>query len=640
MLSLFKDKKRREVLFLSLSAAALAADFFDIAGLPIEAAWLAIILCGMPIIKEAAEGLLDGFSVKADLLVSIALIASVAIGEVFAAGEVAFIMALGEFLEERTAARARSGIERLAALSPVAARVVRGGAEEMTSAENVRAGDVLRVLAGETIAADGVIIRGRTTVDQSALTGEAMPADKEEGDPVFGGTVNRFGAFDMEASKDGKDSSIQRMIRLVEAADAGKAKIVGLADRWAAWIVGAALLAAVIAWLVSGQALRAVAILVVFCPCALVLATPAAIMAGIGNASKKGMLVREGDALERLSQVSIIAFDKTGTLTFGRPEVTRIFAAEPALGEKGLLELAASAELRSEHPLGKAVAEAYRKKFGAEPGQPDEFEALPGRGVRARLGKLTVLAGKKELMEEGGVELSDEARAFADSVGREGGTAVYIACLGRLAGALALEDRLRPTAASVVEAASKASIASALLTGDSEAAARRAAKEAGIGLVAADCLPEEKHEAVRAWQAKGERVCMVGDGINDAAALKAAHVGIAIGGIGSDIAIEAADIVLVGEDIGGLPHLIGLAGKTMKTIRFNIAASMLLNFIAIALAAAGLLSPALGALVHNAGSVAVILNSAALYTWGRAAKREPRRNAAEGPRFEREGLPE
>ncbi len=538
MLSFLKNKEKREVVFLALSAAALGADLLDIAKLPVGAAWLAIILCGVPIVKEAAEGLLDGFNVRADLLVSIALIASVAIGVVFAAGEVAFIMALGEFLEERTAARARSGIERLAALSPVAARVIRDGAEEMIPAEKVRAGAVLRVLAGETIAADGVIIRGRTTVDQSALTGEPLPAEKEEGDLVFGGTINRFGAFDMEASKDGKDSSIQRMIRLVEAADSGKAKIVRIADRWAAWIVGAALLAAAITWLVSGQALRAVAILVVFCPCALVLATPVAIMAGIGNASKKGMLIREGDALERLSQVSLIAFDKTGTLTFGRPEVTRIFAADPSIDEERLLELAASAELRSEHPLGKAIAEAYRRKMNAEPGQPDGFEPLPGRGVRARLGEVTVLAGKKELMEESGVAISDKARAFAASVRGEGGTAVYIACGGRLAGALALEDALRPAAAAAVEAARKASITSALLTGDSEEAARRIAEAAGIDRVLAGCLPEEKQEAVRAWQAGGERVCMVGDGINDAAALKAAHVGIALGGIGSDIAVE------------------------------------------------------------------------------------------------------
>ena len=321
---------RREIFCLILSGAALLISMFDLLPLPFDAAWIAIVLCGIPIVLEAFLGLVTAFDIKADVLVSIALIASVLIGENFAAGEVAFIMQLGGLLEDLTVARARAGIEKLVHLTPRTARVIREEKETVIPAEQVQAGDVLRVLPGETVPADGVILSGRTSVNQAVMTGESLPVDKEAGDEVSSGTVNQFGAFEMKALRAGEDSSIQRMIRLVQSADAGKAKIVGLADRWATWIVIIALSAAALTWLISGELLRAVTILVVFCPCALVLATPTAIMAAIGNATRHGFLVREGDALERLAAVSRIAFDKTGTLTCGTPEVTavRSFAGE------------------------------------------------------------------------------------------------------------------------------------------------------------------------------------------------------------------------------------------------------------------------------------------------------------------------
>lgn len=351
---------KRTIVFLAISGICLATSFLYGDELAFDPAWAAIVLCGIPIMKDAAVGLATAFDVKADVLVSIALIASVVIGEIFAAGEVAFIMSIGAFLEERTVARARAGIERLVRLTPVTARVVRGGAESVIPAEQVRMGDTLRVFAGESVAVDGVIVKGQTSVDQSVLTGESLPVDKSAGDEVFGGTTNQFGAFDMLATKVGEDSSLQRMIRLVESADAGKAKIVGVADRWATWIVVVALLSAVGAWAATGEVIRAVTVLVVFCPCALVLATPTAIMAGIGNAAKCGILVREGDALERLAKVARIAFDKTGTLTFGKPAVVAVESCDPAISPDDLLACGAMAESRSEHPLGKTVVEQYR----------------------------------------------------------------------------------------------------------------------------------------------------------------------------------------------------------------------------------------------------------------------------------------
>ena len=345
---------------------------------------------------------------RSDVLVSIALIASVVIGEEFAAGEVALIMQLGALLEELTVSRARAGIERLVHLTPRTARRIKNGEEEMIGADQVQAGDVLRVLPGEMIPADGVILHGQTSVDQAVMTGESLPVDKGGGDPVSSGTVNQFGSFDMRAEKVGEDSSIQRMIRLVQSADAGKARIVSMADRWATWIVVTALTAAVLTWMITGEAIRAVTILVVFCPCALVLATPTAIMAAIGNAAGQGFLIREGDALERLAQVNYVCFDKTGTLTCGRPEVTAVhcFSGEgqDVPGEKELLALAAGAELRSEHPLGKAVVRAWGEEDRIP--EPEEFRMIPGRGVEALVAGRRILAGNMDLLKEKGADTS------------------------------------------------------------------------------------------------------------------------------------------------------------------------------------------------------------------------------------------
>ena len=274
---------RKDVILLVISGIALLCSIFDLLPLPFDAAWAAIILCGIPIILEAVIGLVTEFDIKADVLVSLALIASVLIGEDFAAGEVAFIMQLGGLLEELTVARARAGIEKLVHLTPQTARVIRKDGETVIPAEQVQVGDILRVLPGETVPVDGIILSGQTSINQAVMTGESLPVDKAAGDEVSSGTVNQFGAFEMKAAKVGEDSSIQRMIRLVQSADAGKAKIVSIADRWATWIVVIALTAAALTWLISGQIIRAVTILVVFCPCALVLATPTAIMAAIGN---------------------------------------------------------------------------------------------------------------------------------------------------------------------------------------------------------------------------------------------------------------------------------------------------------------------------------------------------------------------
>lgn len=606
---------KRDITFLVISGLALVMSIFDFMPLPFDAAWIAIILCGVPIILEAIIGLVTVFDIKADVLVSIALIASVVIGEDFAAGEVAFIMQLGGLLEDLTVAKARAGIERLVHLTPRTARRVLDSREETIPAQEVQVGDLIRVLPGETVPVDGVIRSGQTSINQAVMTGESLPVDKGEGDEVSSGTVNQFGAFDMEATKVGEDSSIQRMIRLVQSADAGKAKIVGIADRWATWIVVIALTAAALTWLISGEIIRAVTILVVFCPCALVLATPTAIMAAIGNATKHGFLVREGDALERLATVSKITFDKTGTLTYGTPRVTAVKSLTEEFSEEIIYAYAAGAELRSEHPLGKAIVRSYRDSQKKKLPKMEEFQMLPGRGVQAAVEGREILAGNRELFEERKIPVSEQALCEVCSYLKEGCTVIYLGVEGRLAGFLALADTLREDASATIDEVKRAKVTPVLLTGDHENAARHIAGQLHIDEVHANCLPEDKLNWIDSYQQAKKQVCMIGDGINDAPALKKAYVGIAMGGVGSDIAVDAADIALVNDEIRELPHLLCLAKRMMVTIKCNLTFSMALNFVAIVLAITGILNPVVGALVHNAGSVLVIINSAFLLKW-------------------------
>ncbi len=603
---------KRDVIFLVISGAALVLSLFNLVELPFDPAWIAIILCGVPIILEAVYGLVTAFDIKADVLVSMALIASVIIGEDFAAGEVAFIMQLGALLEDVTVAKARAGIEKLVHLTPRTARVITASGEKTVMAEEVRVSDRLRVLPGETVPVDGEIISGETSVDESVMTGESLPVDKGVGDKVKSGTVNRFGAFEMKATAVGEDSSIQRMIRLVQSADADKAKIVGIADRWATWIVVIALVAAAVTGLITREIIRAVTILVVFCPCALVLATPTAIMAAIGNGAKRGILVRDGGALERLANVKFITFDKTGTLTYGKPQVTAV-QAFCGQSEERIFALLASAELMSEHPLGRAIVEEYTRRNGKKPKKPNAFKILPGKGVEAETDGVRVTAGNKVLMTACGAV--GYKNAGAGEWLKTGGTVIYVAIDGKFSGFAVLADTIRSDAGDTIKEIKRQGVAPILLTGDRRETAEFIAENAGIENVKYQCLPEDKMAEIEKMQRAGKQVCMVGDGINDAPALKKADVGIAMGGIGSDIAVDAADIALVRDDIAVLPHLLALAGRMMRTIKLNMTFSMALNFVAIVLAMTGILNPVVGALVHNAGSVLVIINSAFLLGW-------------------------
>ena len=601
--------EKRAIFQLIISGLSLLISLGKPSFLPFDTAWIAILFCGCPIILEAALKLITEFDIRADVLVSIALIASIAIGEIFAAGEVAFIMQLGSLLEEFTVSKARAGIEKLVHLTPQTARVLRNGMEEIIPAENVQTKEMVRVLPGETIPVDGIILSGQSSVNQAVLTGESLPVDKTIGDEVYSGTVNQFGSLEIQATKVGEDSSIQRMIRLVQSADAGKAKIVRLADRWATWIVITALTAAVLTWLISGELIRAVTILVVFCPCSLVLATPTAIMAAIGNATRHGFLVREGDALERLSSISKITFDKTGTLTCGTPQVVAARSLSSEYSDTDLYALAAAAEQYSEHPLGKAIVEGYKNKINDTLFSAEHFQMIPGEGIIATVKERSVLAGNTKLLSSHHIEISSGVNLEMEELLSHGCTLIYIAINHCFTGYIALSDTVRQESAGVIDGLKKLQVQPVLLTGDNEKAASFIGNQLAIDDIHAHCLPEDKLKWIASYQKQQENVCMIGDGINDAPALKKADVGIAMGGIGSDIAIDAADIALIDDKIEQLPHLIALSRRMMLVIKCNLTFSMGLNFVAILLAITGMINPIMGALIHNTGSVLVIINA-------------------------------
>lgn len=580
---------------------------------PFDPAWATIFISGVPLVYLGVWRVIHnkGISkISSALLIDVAMVAAIAIGELFAAGEVAFIMALGAILEDKTTERARKGIKSLIALAPTMARRIDGGTETEVPADQILSGELVRVRPGETIPVDGRIVAGESSVDQSVMTGESLPQDKGPGDEVFSGTINRFGSIDVEATKVGQDSSLSRLIRMVEDAEGKQAPMQRIADRVASWLVPVALLIAVGAYLITGDLVKAVTVLVVFCPCALVLATPTAIMAAIGQATKHGVIIKSGEALERMGKVDTIAFDKTGTLTYGRLEVSDVIPLDGRPPQE-LLALAAAAEVRSEHPLGKAVV-AQAATEGVAVAEPDAFAMDAGRGVRARVGAAAVLCGSAAYLAEHQVACT-AADVPLKRLRAEGKATVLVAIDGRLAGVIALSDTLRPSAAEMTRRLAGMGVRTVLLTGDSSAAASYFAGRAGVSEVHAELLPEEKVDAVERLRTRGRVVCMVGDGVNDAPALKTADVSVAMGEMGSDIAVDAADIALMGDDVSKIPYLKRLSNACVATIKFGITLSMCLNAVAITLSLVGWLTPVTGALWHNAGSVLVVLIAALLY---------------------------
>lgn len=632
--------------------------------LEVDPAWATVFISGIPLLYLAVWRIIHNPGIRkisSALLITIAMFAAIAIGDLFAAGEVAFIMAVGAILEDMTTERAKKGLKKLISLAPLQGRRMEDGRESMIPADEIRCGDILRVLPGESIPVDAVIVDGETSVDQSIMTGESLPVDKAVGDTVFGGTINRFGTVDIKATKVGEDSSLQKLIRMVQEADEKQAPTQRIADRCASILVPVALGIAVIAGLVTQDIVRAVTVLVVFCPCALVLATPTAIMAAIGQATKHGVIIKSGEALERMGKVDTIAFDKTGTLTYGRLEVSDVLpveavtecaadgltactnraasvpatsagtggtfppSAESAETERilvtsmvgaeaaqNLLSLAAGAEAKSEHPLAKAIVScAAEKEIPVT--EAGNFQMRSGKGVTAEVSGKRIFCGSEKYLEENDVTITGAVSASLEKLCAQGKASVLVAQDGRCIGIIALTDVLRPQAKEMVTQLNAMNTQTVLLTGDNQMTADYFAALAGISEVRAGLLPEEKVKKISELQESGRTVCMIGDGVNDAPALKTAAVGVAMGSMGSDIAVEAADIALIGDDISRIPYLKRLANATMSTIKCSITLSMCINFAAVTLSVLGVLTPTTGALVHNAGSCFVVLIAALLY---------------------------
>ena len=573
-------------------------------------AWGTVIISGIPMLLLAMTRLIREKWISSALLIAIAMVASLLIGEIFAAGEVAWIMALGALLEDWTVERAKKGLRNLINLTPQTGRRIVDGKEEVISVDEIKIGDTLRILPGESVPVDGKIINGTSSIDQSIMTGESLPIDKEVGDEVFCGTMNMYGAIDIKATSLGENSSLQKLIDLVKAADEKQAPTQRIADKWATWLVPVALIIAIAAWLITGNIERGVTVLVVFCPCALILATPTAIMAAIGQATKFGVLIKSGEALETLGGLNTLVFDKTGTLTYGNLEVSDVIPIKEDLSKLDLLKIVASCEKLSEHPLAKAIVNNAREAE-VDIEEPQDFKMYPGKGVTCLNSYGNVYAGNSKFLSENNIDVNVDDHL--DKLKHEGKASIIVALNDEVIGLIGLSDVIREDSKKMIESLHDLGTETILLTGDNTETANYFASKVGIGKVYGNLLPEEKLSWIEKFKNEGKKVCMIGDGVNDAPALKTADVSVAMGSVGSDVAIEAADIALLGDDIGKIPYLKKLSNSTLFTIKANIAISMTINAVAIVCSVLGLLNPVTGAIVHNAGSCLVVLNAALLY---------------------------
>ncbi len=546
----------------------------------------------------------------ADIPVSFATAGALIIGQYSAAAVVAVLLLLGGMMEEFVSARAGNALDSLAKLLPDRVTVRRDGQDLVVSLEEVQSGDLVLIRSGDRIPVDGMVALGTASINQAAITGESLAVEKHVGDIVYAGTLNEVGALEVQATKVGAETTLGQIRRMVEEAQEQKAPIERILDRYARFYTPAALILGALVWWSSGDMLRAITILIVFCPCVMVLATPTALVASIGNAALRGSLVKKGATIEALAQVNAVAFDKTGTLTEGRPKLTAVLPMS-GMQEQDLLRLAAVAEKFSEHPLGRALVQAASERGLSLP-DPQEFTVLPGLGVRVKIDGSLVILGRPRLLQEQGITLDRSIESRVGNLAAAGRTVILAAQNGQVVGMFVLEDTLRPEAKEVIVRLKKLGIRTVLVTGDNATTAERIATDLGISEIHAEVLPEQKVEIVKQLQAEGRTVAFVGDGVNDGPALATANVGIAMGVVGTDVAIETAEIALLSDDLTKLPHLLGLSRQAMRAIRQNLIFSLSVLALAVGLAIPGILLPVTGALLHELSSIPVIANSARL----------------------------
>jgi Cd2+/Zn2+-exporting ATPase/Cu+-exporting ATPase len=562
-----------------------------------------LLIGGWPILKEAFENILER-RMTMELSMTIAIVAAAAIGEFFTALVITLFVLVAEVLEGLTVGRGRKAIRDLLEFLPREVSVRRVGSIRSVSAEELSVGDAIMVAPGGRIPVDGAVLSGHSFVDESRITGESMPVEKTAGTHVFAGSINQSGALEIAAERIGRDTSYGKIIEAVERAEKSRAPVQRLADRLAGYLVYFALGAAALTFLITRDIYATISVIIVAGACGIAAGTPLAILGGIGRSARLGAIVKGGVHLETLGRVDTVVLDKTGTLTFGRPEVQRIAPVAGATGEE-LLDAAATAEVRSEHPLGKAIV-AYARKQGRDVIEPTSFAYTPGRGITTEAADGTILVGNQAWMEENGISMP---AASGQDVAT--GSEVFVARDGRLLGSIAVADTVRPEAKRAIEALHRMGIRTVLLTGDAQRVATAVGSALGIEEIEAGLLPEHKLARVRSLVAAKRTVAMVGDGVNDAPALAEASVGVAMGS-GTDVAQESADVVLLGNDLERFVETLAVAGRTRRIIWQNFVGTIGVDTLGIALAALGFLNPLLAAGIHVVSELAFILNSARL----------------------------
>ena len=611
----------KETIFAVINGLLLLAGFIAwLAGAAEISKWLyfgSAVLGGIPLFMLASKAVFINRDITAGFMATVAVIAAIIVGEYSAAAIVVFMFAIGDWLENLTIARANNALRDLAKLIPPMVTVRHNGREVSIPVEQVTLEDVVLVRNGERIGVDGTLISGTGSVNQAAITGESMPVEKKPGDDVFAGTLNEVGAFEIKVTRLGNDTTLGQIVQMVKDAQSQQAPVQRLANKYAKVLVPITFSIAVAVFLLSGDIMRAVTVLVVVCPCALVLATPTAVVAAIGNAAKHGILVKSGAVIEQVGKVDVVAFDKTGTLTHGKPVVQNIICLN-GLRHDELLTLAASAERFSEHPIGRSIVQALEAKH-IPLLEPDEFNVLPGYGVTAKIGENRLVLGNRALLNEHGVRWEEEVATRVQELEAQGHTVIPVAINGDMAGLIALADTALPEAKAAIADLKRLGVREVIMiTGDNPRTAQRIAAELGIDRVFAEVLPQDKLRIVRELQAEGKKVMFAGDGVNDAPALAAAEIGVAMGMAGTDVAMETAPVGLMADEIERLPQIIDLSRKSLGVIGQNVAFSMSMNVLSVLLGGFGVIGPVIGALMHEFSALPVLANSARLINYRRS----------------------
>jgi len=571
---------------------------------------VAVVAGGAPILMGGVKALLQKV-LDVDFLASIAIIGAVFVNQYIAAALVALMLTGGELLEDYTAGRTSKAIQLLIDSAPKTARVRRNGKEYETPIENVKIGDLVLVKPGEKIPVDGKVMVGQASVNQAAITGESIPVEKTVNSPVLTGTVVELGALEIRVDKIGEDTTFAQIIKLIKEGESSKAPIEKIADRYARWFAPLLLSIVVVSYVITRNPIAAVSTLVIACPCALTLATPTAVVASIGNAAKKGILIRGGAALETVGKTDTVVLDKTGTITLGLPKVVEVKSFN-GVSDVKVVELSAVAEKFSEHPLAKAVLEKARE-LHLPVGDPLSFEVLPGQGVLAQGDGGQILVGNKKLLARQKIHCDPQTEQCVEEQAALGRSPFIVCQNGCVAGLISVADVARDGVAESIGSLRRLGVKNVvMLTGDNSTTANAMANQVGINEVGSGLLPQEKADYVKRHRSKGKRILMVGDGVNDAPALASADVGVAMGKAGSDVAIESADVVLISDDIKKIPKIVETGRRTTKLIKQNIIIAMAVNIIGVSLAVTGHITPVLAACIHEGNALFVVVNSTRL----------------------------